>query len=131
MRTPFARPASQIGFAVADADRAVQGWERLGADDLARAAATAEDQGGEVLQAGSWSGVRFTYFEPAAGNNTITELIGMTDLSREMFAFIREKASVAQWDGRSHPGRNVLPAADWGLRWYVVRAQVTDRLQRD
>lgn len=196
---PFSPPPDQLGFAVPDLDKAVDGWLQIGVgpwltlknakvtqyryrgesskpkldvafaqlgslqleviqpandarssyrdfvesgaeglqhiawfvDDLDAATKAAIAQGGTLLQEGAWAGVHFAYFEPADGNGTITELIGMTDLSREMFAMIAEKASVPDWDGETHPSRNVLLAADWGLRWDAVRAELADLVHRD
>jgi hypothetical protein len=105
-----------------------QGLQHIGwfVDDLPAAIEAAGAGGGSMLQKRSWAGVQFAYFEPADGNGAITELICMTDLSREMFAMMGGMAWVGDWDGETRPSRNVRVAADWGLRFDAVPAELSN-----
>jgi len=81
----------------------------------------AERDGRAELQRGNWGAAHFIYYHPLAHDEMIGELIEMSDLSRSLFALIRQEAE--QWDG-SRPSRSLLRAADWGMRWTAIRVQV-------
>ena len=70
---------------------------------------TAEQEGRAEVQRGDWSGVHFVYHKPAGGNGVITELIQLTELSREVFDLVRQEA--ADWDGKD-PVRSLMSQPD-------------------
>lgn len=94
-------------------------------DDYDGAVTAAEQEGRAELQRGDWSGVHFVYHEPAGGNGVVTELIELTELSREVFDLVRQEA--AMWDGRD-PVRSLMSEAGWGVRWDAVKAALADKL---
>ncbi len=107
-----------------------EGLHHLGwfVDDFDSVAAAMEQEGRPVLQTGDWVGVRFVYLEPASGNGIITELIELIDVSRQLFALVREEA--AQWDNESRPERKLLKEAGWEFKWDAARAQVAHLIHR-
>jgi hypothetical protein len=81
--------------------------------DYQAAVAAAAAEGRIELRHGEWSGVHFVYHEPAGGTGVITELIELTEVSRQVFDLVRREA--ASWDGKD-PVRSLVGQAGWGLR---------------
>ena len=57
----------------------------------------------------------------------IGELIEMGELSHHLFGLIRREAE--RWDG-TRPSRNLLLAADWGLRRTALKVELGRLLGR-
>lgn len=91
-------------------------------EDYEGALAAAAKEGRRELEHGEFAGVRFCYYEPGAGNGVISELIELNDVSREMFALIRQEAE--QWDG-TEPQRSLVREAGWGLRWDAAKGELS------
>ncbi len=85
-----------------------QGIQHFGffVEDFDTAVAVAEARGRKVQQKGSWSGGRFVYYETTELIDSPTELIELNNMSREVFAKIREAADA--WDGKTDPVRHLL-----------------------
>ena len=96
-------------------------------DDYEAQVEAAQRAGRSELQKGNWGAVRFTYYHPLEGDEIVGELVEMTDVSRRVFALIREQAE--RWDG-SRPSRSLLGAAGWLLRLTAARAEIATMLGR-
>jgi len=95
--------------------------------DYATEVEAAARAGRTELQRGRWGALHFVYYEPAAAEEMIGELIELGDLGRRVFALIRREAE--RWDG-TRPSRHLLAAADWGLRREAVKVELRTRLGR-
>jgi len=95
--------------------------------DYAAEVGAAARAGRTELQRGRWGALHFVYYEPAAGEDMIGELIELNDLGERVFGLIRHEAE--RWDG-ARPSRHLLAAADWGLRWEAAKVELRTRLGR-
>lgn len=89
--------------------------------------AAAARAGRAELQSGRWGALHFVYYEPAAGEEMIGELIELGELGERVFGLIRREAE--RWDG-ARSSRHLLAAADWGLRWEAAKVELRARLGR-
>lgn len=68
-------------------------------DDFEATLRRAEAAGWPVVwSGGEEEGTRYAYFEPAAGQATVFELMELTDITSGMAKFVRDAAN--EWDGR-------------------------------